>query len=139
MSPFTGQAAWHGDGAWMCCGNAARHVPVLNTSVVPVVQMLGTAVCRVHAATLCNCASTQPVALFAGRDVLVVQFRRLVDQRAGQHLELRRLDRPRQCAEQRGIDDPSQAVAARDRDAVDRNHPVARQLLGELLAASSTS
>src|SRR5450759_3935392 len=43
MSPFTGQAAWHGEGACMCCGNAARHVPVLNTSVVPVVQMLGTA------------------------------------------------------------------------------------------------
>ena len=41
MSPFTGQAWWQGDGAWMWRGSAARQVPVLKTSVEPVVQIGG--------------------------------------------------------------------------------------------------
>ena len=42
MSPLTGQAGWQGEGAWMCRGRAARQVPVLKTSVDPVVQVVGT-------------------------------------------------------------------------------------------------
>jgi len=43
MSPLTGQAWWHGEGAWVWRASAARQVPVLKTSVEPVVQVGGTA------------------------------------------------------------------------------------------------
>src|SRR5574340_908027 len=39
MSPLTGHAVWHGEGAWMCRGSAARQVPVLIDSVVAKVQV----------------------------------------------------------------------------------------------------
>src|ERR1035437_4636870 len=42
MSPLTGHAPWHGAGALICRASAARQVPVLMTSVLPVVQVLGT-------------------------------------------------------------------------------------------------
>ena len=41
MSPPTGQARWHGDGACTWRGIAARHVPVRIDSVVPVVAFTG--------------------------------------------------------------------------------------------------
>jgi hypothetical protein len=44
MSPFTGQAWWQGEGACTWRASAARQVPVLKTSVLPVVQVGGMAV-----------------------------------------------------------------------------------------------